>query len=55
LDEFWDVKADIIEELCPQLVESRGIDPGQKFLQVFVDTFEREAHESGEDRASWRR
>jgi hypothetical protein len=30
LDEFWGVEVDIIEERRPQLVESRGIDPGHK-------------------------
>jgi len=34
------VEVDIIEERGRQLVESRGIDPGQKLLHVFVDPFE---------------
>jgi hypothetical protein len=55
LVEFWGVEVNVIEENCRQPVQSRGIDPGNKFLQVFVDPFERERRESGEDRATWRR
>src|SRR6267154_1474559 len=55
LVEFWDVKVNIIEERCRQQVELRGIDPSHEFLEVFVDTFEGEIHESGKDRASWRK
>jgi hypothetical protein len=55
LDEFLGVEVDIIEEPGRQLVESRGIDLGHKFLQVFVYSFEIETRESGENKASWRR
>jgi hypothetical protein len=55
LDEFWDVEVDIIEERCQQQVESRGIDSGHKFLQLFLYPFERKDPESGEDGASCRR
>ena len=57
LIEFWGVEINIIEieKLCRQPVESRGIDLGQKFLQVSVHTFERKTFQSGEDRASWQR
>jgi hypothetical protein len=41
LVEFRGVEVNIIEELCQQPVESRGVDLGQKFLQVFIYTFER--------------
>jgi hypothetical protein len=57
LVEFWGVEVNIIEERDLQQVESRGIDPGHKVLQVFVDPFEPKLGESGKDRyrASWRR
>jgi hypothetical protein len=42
--------------LCRQPVESRGIDPGHKFLQVFVDAIKEEKPERGKDRTcGWRR
>jgi len=52
-DEFRDVEVDVMEERCRELLESRGIDSGQKFLQVFVGPFEQKMRERGEDRASW--
>ena len=52
LVEFWGVGVNMTEELGRQPVGSRGIDPGQKVLQVFVDPLERECRESGKDRAS---
>jgi hypothetical protein len=55
LVEFWSGEVNIVEERDRQQVESRGIDPGHKVLQVFVDPFERKPRESGKDRASWRR
>jgi hypothetical protein len=55
LVEFWGVEVNIIEECNQQLVESRGINPGHKVLQVFVDPFEPKKSESGKDRVSWRR
>src|SRR5450631_649322 len=55
LIEFWGVEVKIIKERDRQPVESRGVDPGQKVLQVFVDPFEPKLRESGKDRASWRR
>ena len=55
LVEFRGVEVDIIEKRCEQPVESRGIDPGDEVLRVFVDPFERETGESGKGRAGWRR
>jgi hypothetical protein len=54
--EFWGVQVEVnvMEGSYQQPVKSRGIDPGHKFLQVFVDPFERERLDSGEDKASWR-
>jgi hypothetical protein len=55
LVEFWGVEVNVIEERDRQQLESGGIDPGHKVLQVFVDPFEPKRSESGKDRASWRR
>jgi hypothetical protein len=51
LVELWGVI--IIKEHYRQPVESRGIDPGHKVLEVSVDPFKPKLGESGEDRASW--
>ena len=55
LGEFWGVEVDIIEERYLHLVDLRGIDSGQKFLQVFAGPFEQKLQESGEDKASWQK
>jgi hypothetical protein len=51
-DEFWGVEVNVIEGRYRQVVDLRGVDPGQKFLQLFVDPFEPKFRESGEDNAS---
>ena len=53
LVEFRGVEVNIIEKRCEQPVESRGIDPGDEVLRVFVDPFERKIREIGEDRPSY--
>jgi hypothetical protein len=53
--EFWGVKVNIIEARYRQPVDLRGIDPGHRFLQVFVDPFERKCSESGQGKASWQK
>jgi hypothetical protein len=56
LEELWCVEYGLIEEGYMQLVESRGIDPGQDLLQIFAVPFESNFCETGEDRTcQWRR
>src|SRR6266852_4757399 len=54
LAEFWGLEFRI-KERCIQPAELRGIDPGHKFLQVFVRPVEPKIRESGEDRANRRK
>jgi hypothetical protein len=51
---FWGIEANISDKRCRQPAELRGIDPGDKFLQVFVHPYEPKNRESGEDTANWR-
>jgi len=55
LVEFRGVEVNILEERRHQLVESRGIDTGNKVLQVFVGPSEPKLGESREDKTSWGR
>jgi hypothetical protein len=48
---MWCVEYDIIEEVYPEVVESRGIDAGHKILQIFGGPLEPKPCENGENRA----
>jgi len=48
---LWDVKGEISEEYDVEAVEKRGIDWGQKVLQILISTLECQFGESREDNA----
>jgi len=54
---LWDVRVEVheVEECDGEVVKKRGIDSGQKVLQILISAFERNFGESGEDKAFWRR
>jgi hypothetical protein len=48
---LWHVEYDIIEEGYARVMELRGIDEGQKVLQILADPLEIKTCENREDRA----
>jgi len=52
---LWEVIVEIHEEYDEELVENRGINSGQKVLQILINTSETKFGESGEDKACGRR
>jgi len=53
---LWDTKVEGLEEHDEEAVEKRGIDSGQKVLQIRINASEHKVGESGEDKAwGWRR
>src|SRR5712671_72330 len=52
---LWDVKVEVHEKHDVQAVEKRGIDPGQKALQILINTFKCKSGESGEGKTRGRR
>jgi len=50
---FWGVVVNSIENRGRKQVKSRGIFPGHKVLQVFVDPFEPKPCESGKRYSEW--
>ena len=52
---MWCVEYELIEEGYIQIVESRGIDPGQDLLDIFAGPSELNMSEIGEDRVCQRR
>jgi hypothetical protein len=55
LGELWKVEYEVVEEVYPDGVKQRDIDPGHEVLQVFADSFELNTSESREDGAIQRR
>jgi len=49
LGDSWSVENELREKLYIQPIELRGIDPGDKILQIFAYAFEIESGESGKD------
>jgi len=52
---LWDVKVAVHEKYDVEVVEKRGVDSGQKDLQILIRAFECKFGESGEDKACGRR
>src|SRR5712671_2210410 len=46
-----DIKLEVHEECDVEVVDKRGIDSGQKVLQILINAFEPKFGESGEDKA----
>jgi len=49
-----EVKVEVHEKVDVEVAEKRGIDSGQKVLQILINTSEYKFSESGEDRACGR-
>jgi len=52
---LWDVKVEVHEKYDVEVVKKRGIDLGQKVLQILINAFERKVGESRGDKACGRR
>jgi hypothetical protein len=54
LGEMWSVNKEQLEEDYREVIESRDIDAGHEFIQVFAAALEFETSEGGKDKACWR-
>jgi len=52
---LWDVKVEVHEKRNIEVLKKRGIDSGQKVLQIFINASEKKFGESWEDKACGRR
>jgi len=52
---LWEVKVEVHEKRDAEVVEKRGIDSGQKVLQIHINASESKSGESGKDKACGRK
>jgi hypothetical protein len=55
VEELWNVKSELIEQLCFERANNRSVDPGNEVIKVLTDAAEVQMDESREDNAwKWR-
>jgi len=52
---LWDIEVEVHEKYDVEAIEKRGIDSGQKALQILMNAFEGEFVENGDGKAWGRR
>jgi len=52
---LWDIEVEVHEKYDVEAIEKRGIDSGQKALQILMNAFEGEFVENGDGKACGRR